>query len=104
MHVISARCLHLAGPSVIGKTTREIKAALSTGQFHYFCRMDIKGYYASINHGILIDQLHQHYDDPVLLKYLEAIITTGVDVGGQVILPKQGLPLRSSLSPFFGAL
>jgi hypothetical protein len=31
-------------------------------------------------------------------------VTIGVDINGQVILPKTGIPLRSSLSPFFGAL
>ena len=60
-HVISPRCLHLKGPSVIKKATREINSALSTERFHYFLRMDIKSYYASINHAILSKQVHRHY-------------------------------------------
>jgi hypothetical protein len=84
--------------------TQAIKAALNTGTFHYCLRIDIKSYYASINHQILLDQLYKNYDDPRLRRYFEAIVTTGIDCDGQVFLPKQGIPLRSSLSPFFGAL
>jgi hypothetical protein len=32
------------------------------------------------------------------------IITIGINCRGEIILPKKGIPLRSSLSPFFGAL
>ena len=68
-HIISPRCLHLAGPTVIKQATAEIKAALDSGRFNYVMRIDIRSYYASINHRLLIQQVTQHYDDPILLRY-----------------------------------
>jgi RNA-directed DNA polymerase len=71
----------------------------------YYClRVDIRSYYASINHRLLIKQLTKHFDDPIIRKYLADIVTVGVDCGGQVILPTQGIPRQCALSPFFGAL
>jgi len=96
--------MHLKGPSSIKYITQDIKGALNNGRYSYCLRLDIRSYYASINHRLLLDQLYKHYDDPILHYYFEAIVTTGVDCGGQVILPKCGIPIRSSLSPFFGAL
>lgn len=103
-HVLSPNCRHLAGPSVIKSVTAQIKRALNNEKYNYYIRFDIKGYYASINHLILINQCYEHYNDPIILRYLENIITIAVDKGGQVFLPQSGIPLRSSLSPFFGAL
>ena len=103
-HVISPLCLHLKGPSIIKNITQEIKSALNTKNFNYCLRIDIKSYYASINHKILLEQLYNNYDDPILRHYFEAIVTSGIDCDGQVVLPKRGIPIRSSLSPFFGAL
>ena len=103
-HVISPLCLHLQGPSAIKGITRQTEAALATGRYEYCLRIDIKSYYASINHKVLLKQLMDNYDDPRLKKYFTDIVTAAVDCGGQIILPKQGIPLRSSLSPFFGAL
>jgi RNA-directed DNA polymerase len=103
-HVISQLCMHLKGPCAIKYITQDIKAALNIGRYSYCLRLDIRSYYASIDHRLLLNQLYKHYDDPILHHYFEAIVTTGVDCGGQVILPKCGIPIRSSLSPFFGAL
>ncbi len=96
-HVISPWCVHLQGPSCIKTVTADIQAALTSQQYGYVIRSDIKSYYASI-------QLKTTYDDPILLSYCEAIITAGVEQEGEILLPTQGIPLRSSLSPFFGAL
>ena len=103
-HIISPLCLHLTGPSVIKQATAQIKAALNSGRYHYVMRADIKSYYASINHKILLNQICQNFNDPIALKYLHDIITIAVDYGGQVFLPTEGIPRQSPLSPFFGAL
>ena len=103
-YVISPVCSHLAGPSAVKGVVAQIKAALNTQRFRYALRTDIRSYYASIDHQILLGQLTQHYDDPILRRYFEAIVTTAVDDGGRVFVPTQGIPLRSGLSPFFGAL
>ncbi len=103
-HVISPRCVHLQGPSCITTVTAKIQTALTRQQYGYVIRSDIKSYYASIQHKILLEQLKTTDDDPILLSYCDAIITAGVEQEGEILLPTQGIPLRSSLSPFFGAL
>ena len=65
-HIISPLCSHLKGPSVIKGLTAQIKAALATQQFNYVMRVDIKSYYASINHRILLQQINNNFDDPGL--------------------------------------
>ena len=40
-------------------------------------------------------QIRHHYNDPILLNYLEAIITTGVDMNAMIVLPEKGIPLRT---------
>ena len=102
--VISKRCYHLKGPSVIRFITQQIKQALSSGDYRYAIRLDIKSYFASIDHEILLQQIEAAYDDPNLKKYLRDIITIGIDRDGLIDLPHKGIPIRSSLSPFFGAL
>ena len=73
-YIISPLCLHLAGPSAIKGAAARIKAALSSGRYHYAIRADIKSYYASINHKILLKQIGQHFDDPIVLILLKNFI------------------------------
>jgi RNA-directed DNA polymerase len=103
-HIIPKHCYHLQGPNGIKHALRYIENALETSAFHYAIRIDIKSYYASISHPILLEQVNKIFDDPKVKRYLTDIITTAVDDGGDVFLLKQGIPRRSSLSPFFGAL
>lgn len=103
-HVIGKSCMSTHGPAAIKPVTRDIKTALTSGNYHYVLRIDIKSYYASIDKTILLQQLNQHYHDPIVLHYFEAIVNHVVDDGGYVYMPERGIPLRSSLSPFFGAL
>ena len=103
-HVISKQCFHLSGPSSLRKITALVKAALTTNDYHYAIRLDIRSYYASIDHEILLKQLKENYDDPKLINYFQQMITVAVDKNAQLTLPKKGIPLRSALSPFFGAL
>jgi RNA-directed DNA polymerase len=78
--------------------------ALASGEYHYVMRIDIRSYYASIQHSILLKQRFQHYQDPRLPNYFKAIAGCAIDKGGHIELPTKGLPRRSSLPPFFGAL
>jgi len=103
-YIVSPWCLHLAGPTAIKQATRRIKAALSSHHYNYVIRLDIRSYYASIRHEILLSQLFEHFHDPIVRHYLQAIVTTGVDKNGQIVLPNQGIPRRSPLSPFLGAI
>ncbi len=102
--IILSSCFHLKGPAGIKYAVNFVNHALESESYRYCIRADIKSYYASIDHEILVRQLMQHFDDPRIRKYLEDIVTITIDDGGEVSLPKTGIPRGSSLSPLFGAL
>ena len=103
--IIPKTCVHLNGPSQgVKQAIQGIKRALGCGQFHYFMRLDIKGYYASIQHDILFSQIKATFDDPRLIRYFDQIIHHTVYDAGNYRTPTQGIPMRSSLSPLLGAL
>lgn len=103
-HIISNRCYHMRGPQGVKLAIRHIHHALQYNTFQYVIRADIKGYYASISRKNLLKQLNHHYQDPRLQNYFEQIVNVAIDKRGNVFLPNSGIPRRSSLSPFFGAL
>ena len=103
-HIIPETCTSIKGPSVIKEVTKDIKDALKTGEYCYFLRIDIKSYYASIDRKILMEQLKENFSHPLTLAYLYSIVNNVVDDGGRVYDPERGIPLRCTLSPFFGSL
>lgn len=103
-HIIPPTCHSLKGPLAIQGITQDIKAALGSGAYHFAMRIDIRSYYASIDHGVLQKQLEAVLDDKRALHYLNAIVTIAIDKEGVIFRPEKGIPLRSALSPFFGAL
>ena len=103
-HIISPQCLHLQGPSGVKTATQQLQKALKSKPFRYVIRADIRGYYASIDHEILIQQVQESFDDPRVRGYFQAMITAPIDAGGVLLSPNKGIPRRSGLSPFLGAL
>jgi hypothetical protein len=103
--IIPHTCLHLKGPSQgVKQAIQRITRALGSGEFNYFMRLDIKGYYASIQHDILFNQIKDTFDDPRVIHYVDQIIHHTLYDAGNYRTPTQGIPMRSSLSPFLGAL
>ena len=103
-HIISPTCFHLKGPNGVKSALGFLNKAWDKETFNYFLRVDIKSYYASINHAILINQVKSHFKDLRVIKYLEDIITIPIIKNAVFFTPSHGIPIRSSLSPFFGAL
>ena len=101
-HVISSYCYHLTGPDGVKGALDALQLAMKSKKYHYVLRLDIKGYYANIDHGILIQQLCQAYDDPRLHRYFASIVSPLIDDNGVYIQNTKGLPRRSPLSPFLG--
>ena len=101
-HVIDEKCAHMRGPSAIKGIHRKINRAI--GKHAYFIRLDIKGFYESIDRGILLERVKNIYQDPIIVRYLDDIINIPYDLRGNVYTPKNGIPTGSSLSPFFAAL
>lgn len=102
--LVSSRCLHLKGPSGVPEAIQQIQAALKARPYRYCIRADIRSYYASIDHTILLNQLNASFQDPRLQDYFQQIVTAAIDRQGVLYTPTKGIPLRGSLSPVFGAL
>jgi RNA-directed DNA polymerase len=103
-HIISSKCLHLKGPSGVKTALNLVKKAFDVGNFRYFMRVDIKSYYASIDRKILTKQVQEYFKDLRILNYLEQIINIPIIKNAAIFNPTLGIPRRSSISPFFGAL
>ena len=103
-HILSPKCFHMQGPNGSKPALRLTEKALKTGKYRYIIRADIRSYYASISRAILVQQIKAFFKDPRLIRYLEHIITSALDDDAVLFLPTEGIPIRSSLSPFFGAL
>lgn len=97
-HIIPASCVHLVGPSGVKTALDLLQRALATGKYRYFMRIDIKNYYASMEHKILIEQTQRYFKDSRVLNYLEQIITIPILNKGMINISKRGIPRRSSLS------
>jgi retron-type reverse transcriptase len=103
-HVMSPNCYHLHGPSGVKLATQRIKEVLETQKPQYIIRADIRSYYKSIRHSLLLQDIKQHYHDLHVQNMLENIIKNPIDTARGCINPDNGIALRGPLSQFFSAL
>ncbi len=73
-------------------------------QYKFFFKTDVRSYYASIDHYILLMKLHKYIDDRIILNYVWQFLNRCVEWGGLYQDIKRGIPRGSSLSPLLGAL
>lgn len=103
-HIMNPNCYHLHGPSGVKLATQRIKEALTLQQPKYIIRADIKSYYKSIRHHLLIEDVKRHYSDPNVQLMLENIIKNPIETPRGYKNPDYGIALRGPLSQFFSAL
>ncbi|NET11763.1 MAG: hypothetical protein F6K08_02370 [Okeania sp. SIO1H6] len=99
---LSSRCFHLAGRGGLKGAVREVYAHLDEHQFVF--RTDVKKYYASINHHLLMDLVGQYVKDDVVIALLWGYLRRYVSDGGKYLDITQGISLGCPLSPLIGAL
>lgn len=99
---LSDRVFHLAGSGGMKAGVREVAAHLNEHEFVF--RTDVKGYYASINHGILYRQVAAYVDDRKVLDLVGQYLARFVSDGGDYVDITQGISLGCPLSPLMGAL
>ncbi|MBO1351116.1 MAG: hypothetical protein EBE86_028815 [Hormoscilla sp. GUM202] len=87
---LSDRCFHLAGTGGLKGAVREVDRRV--GDYDFVFRTDVKGYYASINHQILLRQLSEYVDDEAVMELLRQYLRRMVDDGGWVRHIQQGSP------------
>lgn len=99
---LSSNCYHIKGHGGVRGALRRVKTILPTARF--ICRSDVRGYYANINHDCLEAMLTGFISDESLLNLLRQYLHRSVCRGENYRDIKQGIPLRSPLSPLMGAL
>ncbi len=92
----------VAGNGGLKGAVREVAANVEEHPFVF--RTDVKGYYASINHGILMDIVGKYVQDDAVLRLLWGYLRRYVSDGGEFIDITQGISLGCPLSPLMGAL
>lgn len=103
-YVMNPNCYHLHGPSGVQLATQRIREVLATKKNKYIIRADIKSYYKSIQHQVLIDDLRHYYTDSKVQSMLEHIVRNPIETPRGYKNPDNGIALRGPLSQFFSAL
>ncbi len=78
-HVMNPNCYHLHGPSGVRMATQQLREVLATQKPKYIIRADIKSYYKSIQHHVLIKDVRRYYTDPKVQHMLENIIKNPIE-------------------------
>jgi RNA-directed DNA polymerase len=80
---------------------RQVSATLATNRF--VLRTDVKSYYASIDHLLLMDRLALYVRDRNILNLLGQYLRRAAESGGWFWDCERGISLGCPLSPLIGA-
>ena len=102
---LSKRCFHIKGP---GGRKRGGKAAVREVlqqllQNRFVLKTDVKSYYASIDHAVLLDRLQEFIPDPRVLNLIRQYLKRTAECGGLFWEFEKGIALGCPLSPVMGA-
>ena len=98
---VSPRCTHVKGHGGIKAAVRRVMRHLGTNRF--VMRSDVKSYYASIDHHLLLDQLAADIKDKAVLNLIGQYLRSTAERGGQFFYYERGISLGCPLSPLIGA-
>ena len=73
------------------------------GEYTFIFRTDVKSYYDSIDHHILITKLGELVKDARIISFVWKFLNRVVEYHGRFHEVKRGIPMGSSLSPLLGA-
>lgn len=82
-------------------TVDDIRAALP--DYSYVMKTDVKQYYQSIDHTLLLKQLDKDISDPFIWRLLVRFVKRSVEVGGTFKSITCGISRGCSLSPIIAA-
>jgi hypothetical protein len=98
---VSPRCTHIKGNGGAKAAVRQVRAALATNRF--VLRTDVKSYYASIDHLLLMDRLALYIRELNILNLLGQYLRRTAESGGWFWDCERGISLGCPLSPLIGA-
>jgi RNA-directed DNA polymerase len=98
---LSSLCTHIKGHGGLKATVSALQAALP--DYRYVMKTDVKGYYESIDHTILLKQLDKDITDPFIWRLLVQFVKRSVERGGTFKSITCGISRGCSLSPVIAA-
>jgi hypothetical protein len=98
---LSPRCAHLKGHGGLKYTVGEVLKALP--QYRFVLKTDVRSYYASMDHQLVLDRLAVYIGDRAVLNLLGQYLRRYAERGGLFWDHTQGIALGSPLSPILGA-
>ena len=79
---------------------KDLEKQLQFGSYNFIVEADIKSYFDSIQHSVLLEMLKQRINDRPFLRLIEKWLKAGIlDTNGKVIDPQTGVPQGGIVSP-----
>lgn len=102
---LSPHCTHLSSHGGVKQALRDTQDYIAAHPDSFVIKSDVKGYYASIDHTILAEQLRALLPHEIELHRLVwNFMRRTTEYGGNYTDVERGLPLGASLSPLLGAV
>jgi RNA-directed DNA polymerase len=98
---LSSLCTHIKGHGGLKATVNDLHAALP--DYRYVMKTDVKGYYETIDHTILLRQLDKDITDPFIWHLLVQFVKRSVERGGTFKSIHCGISRGCPLSPIIAA-
>lgn len=98
---VSKRCVHVKGHGGAKSAVRAVRKHLPRHRF--VLKTDIKSYYASIDHHLLLEQISVHIKDQFILNLLWQYMHRISQRGGLFTEHESGIPRGCALIPLIGA-
>ena len=98
---LSSYCTHIKGHGGLKITVNTIQSALP--DYSYVMKTDVKRYYESIDHTILLKQFDKDITDTFIWRLLVQFVKRTVEYGGNFKDVKKGISRGCSLSPVIAA-
>ncbi|WP_420284047.1 reverse transcriptase domain-containing protein [Serratia liquefaciens] len=95
-------CHHLKGHGGVNGSVQSVASAWQSGEWRYFYRTDIRGYYRHVLKHQVAGQLHWHIQDAVCRNLCLQWLYYSVEDGGEIRTPEKGICRGSALSPMIG--
>jgi RNA-directed DNA polymerase len=97
----SPLCTHLKGHGGSKQTVTSIQAEIPNNTFVF--RTDVKSYYESINHEILLDKLSVYIKDKMMMNLLSQYLKRSIESGGVFRDITRGISSGCPLSPIISS-
>jgi len=101
---LSLTTRHLAGNGGVQCAIKDARVAANDSQFSYVLRSDAKGYYANIDHAVLLNILSKLTSNKDILRIVYKLCKRTIIKDGVYSECEKGIPLGTSLSPLLGAI